>query len=161
MAQHVRGLTAGFSRNGRLMGRDAGDQAVGWHIPTIKRSSRGCPLLRVLRARRAPACSPPHPSEAARCASIEDHQALSRPAFREYGTNGSTLLLMRDLKSRFMELPLCSLKLQSSFCLFIFTLWPATRSPNVDKLLQQVEPERGTEGKGGCREHPTQDLHRR
>ena len=61
--------------------------------------------VRVLRAKRAPGCSPPHPSEVARCASIEDHQALSRSAFREYGTKGATLLLMRDLGSRFMELP--------------------------------------------------------
>ena len=70
----------------------------------------GCPLpvlftVRVLRARRTPGCCPPHPSEAARCTSIEGHQALSHPAFREYGTNGATLLLMRDLGSRFMELP--------------------------------------------------------
>ncbi len=70
----------------------------------------GCPLpvlftVRVLRARRTPGCCPPHPLEAARCTSIEDHQALSRPAFRECGTNGDILLLMRDLESKFMELP--------------------------------------------------------
>ena len=57
--------------------------------------------------------------------------------------------------------PLCSLKLQSSCCLLVFTFRPATRPPDIDKLLQQVEPEWGTEGQGRGREHPTQDLHRR
>ena len=58
-------------------------------LVSIKGSGRGCPLLRasnehsftvrVLRARRAPGRSLPHPSQTACCASTEDHQAPSRP----------------------------------------------------------------------------------
>jgi hypothetical protein len=50
---------------------------------------RGCPSNPFHRARSASKKGtwplPPHPSEAARCASTEDHQAPSPPLLREQG----------------------------------------------------------------------------
>ncbi len=58
---------------------------------------RGCPSHPFHRARSASKKGtwplPPHPSEAARCASTEDHQAPSPPLFREQEDDQAALSL--------------------------------------------------------------------
>jgi hypothetical protein len=101
-------------------------QSIPWDVPLARRgpsnplylSLREWPRLpftaRIGRAQfhRARSASkkdtwplPPHPSEAARCASPEDHQAPSPPLFREHRTNVGVLpilFIVRVLRARRM-----------------------------------------------------------
>jgi hypothetical protein len=51
--------------------------------PSLRASDEHMLIVRVLRARRMVRRLPSRPSEAARCASTEDHQAPSPPLFRD------------------------------------------------------------------------------
>jgi hypothetical protein len=68
---------------------------------------RGCPSHPFHRARSASKKGtwplPPHPSEAARCASTEDHQAPSPPLFREQEDDQAASRLPSPIEGRLTE----------------------------------------------------------